>query len=99
MADLFAVYFDTNPLRAAAWPRTSAALNRLDDLVRYFDLTMFLPDTVEIELEEMWLRDFANKQSTANAELAKLRTHAGAIGNVRAELAADTVDDLRAAYR
>ena len=31
----------------------SAALKRLDNWVRYFEFNMFLPDTVEIELEEI----------------------------------------------
>ena len=46
------IYFDSNPLITAGWPRLSAELENLLRLALRFKVALFLPQAVELELEE-----------------------------------------------
>lgn len=56
------IYIETSALWAAGWPRVSANIERLGVLVRALRADVFLPEIVEIELEEGWFREFAEKK-------------------------------------
>jgi hypothetical protein len=52
------VYFDTEPLRAGAWPILRSAAVTLTSLVQEVGLTLCLPEPVEAELNAQFMRDF-----------------------------------------
>src|SRR6266566_5042802 len=64
-----AIYLETSAARAAGWPRVSASLERLAVLARGLRGEIFLPELVEIELEEGWPRG----PTTRDAEPQKSR--------------------------
>lgn len=56
-----AVYFDTNPLIGAGWPAPSAQLLELLGLAERLGIPLFLPEIVQQELEEHWVREIQEK--------------------------------------
>lgn len=50
------IYFDSEPLVAARWPRLSAELVNVLGLARVLGIGVFLPEATERELEAQWLR-------------------------------------------
>lgn len=51
------IYLETSAARAAGWPRVSATIERLGLIVRALQAELFVVELVEVELEEVWLRD------------------------------------------
>jgi len=51
MANLNRIYFDTNPLLEAGWPRLSSKLETLLTLAKHMNVAVFIPEPVEQELE------------------------------------------------
>jgi hypothetical protein len=92
-----AIYFDTNQL--VGWPRVTAALRRLLDLTEYFQIPMFLPEPVEIELEEAWVRDLTEKNKSLSAKHKDLTKHAASIVEVGPEPTEAATAAARIAYR
>ncbi len=76
MAPLTRIYFDTNILIAANWPKPSAALERLLSLAQPFKVGIFVPKAVEDELEAHWNRLFDEKYTKAKKSFADLIKHA-----------------------
>lgn len=75
MAPFTRIYFDTNVLIAANWPKPSAALERLLDLARLVKVGVFLPKAVEDELEVHWNRLFDEKHTKAKRSVSDLKKH------------------------
>ena len=73
------IYFDANPLIAAGWPRLSAELENILLLARIFQVALFLPQAVELELEEHWLREFDKKCGEVTSRVGKLKKYAVAV--------------------
>jgi PIN domain len=69
------VYFDTNVLQAAGWPRLSPALKNLFELARTLKVRLFFPQVVKMELEKHWLKKLNEHRSSANSGLRQLRSH------------------------
>lgn len=66
------IYFDSNVLVRAGWPRLSA---KLQDLLRLASITRvpaFVPEVVLHELDAHWAREFQEKRGKAIKEAAKL---------------------------
>lgn len=70
------IYFDTNVLIAANWPKPSAALERLLSLAQVFKVSVFVPKAVEDELEQHWNRLFDERYTKAKKSFADLKKHA-----------------------
>ncbi|OGX35656.1 MAG: hypothetical protein A3C36_00360 [Omnitrophica WOR_2 bacterium RIFCSPHIGHO2_02_FULL_52_10] len=75
MAPFTRIYFDTNILIAANWPKPSAALERLLDLAQLLRVSVFVPKAVEDELEAHWNRLFDEKRTKATKSLTDLKKH------------------------
>ena len=81
---MWAIYFDTNPLKASGWPRVSVGLRRAIDLAHFIDIPLFVPEPVEIELEEAWVRDFREKTASIGSRHRDLGKHTANIVEVGA---------------
>jgi hypothetical protein len=63
------VYFDTNQFKAGGWPAEIQSLDRLRGFAVSLGIKLFLPEPVQLELEEQWLREFSEKhEKLARAE-------------------------------
>ncbi len=56
-ADFDALYFDTNALIRGNWPAPTLRLENLLRLTGWMKVSVFLPDAVEREIEQHWLRE------------------------------------------
>jgi hypothetical protein len=56
------IYLDSNPLLAAGWPRITEKLQTISELAKFHHLPLFLPVSVEEELEQHWIRDLSDKE-------------------------------------
>jgi len=68
------LYFETSELVAAGWPRLSA------DLENVFTITtaaIFLPAAVEIELQNRWQRELAEKTTAMRSRVQSVESHLG----------------------
>jgi hypothetical protein len=68
------IYFDTNILVGQGWPRISAALQRLLSLCKSLNVAGYIPQVVEIELENGWMKDF---KSTCEDVRSSIRAYTG----------------------
>ena len=66
------IYFDTNPLITANWPKPSAALENLLTLAELLKVGIFVPKAVEDELEAHWNRLFDEKDARAKKSFSDL---------------------------
>jgi hypothetical protein len=98
-AEKWAVYFDTNVLQAGRWPRPFAALDRLAGLVRELDIELFLPEPVEVELDERWARDFRASLAKAHSAANDLQKHHGEIFEHDTRLVAPELQFRLSEYR
>ena len=55
------IYFDTEPLRAGGWPRSSKQLHAVLQLAFVMEMDLYLPEPVALEREEQWLREARSK--------------------------------------
>jgi hypothetical protein len=72
-----AVYFDTEPLRAAGWPHLSDALLNFVALARLVKVPLYLPAAVRRELAEQYVRDFDELHFKYKQKMAD---HLGRVG-------------------
>lgn len=63
------IYLETSAIWAAGWPRLSVSIERFGQLARLLEAEVFVPELVEIELEERWLRDFTNKRQAVTSRV------------------------------
>lgn len=75
MLDFTAIYLDSQPLIAAGWPRLSSRLGSVVSLSQIHNIPVFIPEPVEIELEEHWLRDFQERRLAVTNSLDKLNKY------------------------
>lgn len=97
MAIFTRIYFDSNILIAANWPKPSAALERFLSLAQLLKVGVFLPKAVEDELEAHWSRMFDKTYINATKSLTELKKHAGQ-SDLRADSMLPTKDAALAAY-
>ena len=64
-----AIYLETSAAWTAGWPRVSAIIERLGGVARGLRADVFLPEIVEVELEEGWLREFTDKTQAVTSRL------------------------------
>ena len=69
------IYFDTNILVGHPWPRTSAALERILSLCKSLKVAVFIPQVVEIELENRWVRDYESSCDGVRSSLRDYRKY------------------------
>jgi len=55
------VYLDTNILIASNWPKLSAALENLFELAQVLAVKVLVPEAVQAELEQHWIRNLDKK--------------------------------------
>lgn len=67
------IFFDSQPLLAAQWPNVSTALNNIFIFARMFEVRLFLPIAVEMELEANRLRKFETNCSDVTSTMDKLK--------------------------
>ncbi len=53
------IYLETSILRESEWPHVSVRLEQLLSLAKNLGVQVFLPEPVDCEREEQWLRDFS----------------------------------------
>lgn len=75
------LYFDTNALLAAGWPRLSRQLFTVVTLAKHFRVELYLPEATKLELEEHWIRDVQEKRDTLMSSLTKLNKLTGAVSS------------------
>lgn len=93
------IYFDANPLIAAEWPRLSAKLEEVLQLAQIFRVALLLPQAVELELEEHWLREFDKKHDEVVSRMEKLEKHTANVVTDRATLPLLDRNRVRSEYR
>ena len=64
-ADLNVLYLDTNILTASNWPNPSVALANLFSMALWLKVAVFIPESVDHEAEEHWLRGVTRKSGAA----------------------------------
>ncbi len=67
-----AVYFDTNILRGAGWPKGNAQLLQVINHAEWLSIQLCLPDVVRRELEGHWIRTVEKNWQDANSQTAAL---------------------------
>src|ERR1043166_7009903 len=67
-----AVYFDTNILRSARWPKGNAQLLQIVQNAEWLGIMMCLPEVVRQELEGHWIRTVRDQWRSSNSEIATL---------------------------
>ena len=97
--DFDRLYLDTTVLRKTNWPRISVELATLLELARNFGIDVVIPEPVESEREEQWVRDFGEASQKYLTASKKRSLFLGAIGVDVAEGLADRLDELRSRYR
>lgn len=72
MPDFDYIVFDSQPLRESCWPTISQTLGGLFRLSGRFHLSLFIPEPVELELEEQWIRRLGDFSDNVTESLRKL---------------------------
>jgi hypothetical protein len=85
MLDFKYIYLDSNPLLGAGWPRITEKLQTISELAQIHHLSLFLPVSVEEELEQHWIRDLFEKEKRIKQSVAD-----------RNKVSSDIVSDLAA---
>lgn len=73
MAHINRIYLESNILIRANWPRVSAGVENLFHLAQILDVDIHLPQAVEVELENHWIRDFDQKCARINGSVTGLK--------------------------
>ena len=73
------LYFDSSVLIASGWPNVSAELERVLKLCPPLKIPLFIPDAVELELEEHWLRSFDEKVRQIESRLQAFTDHIASV--------------------
>ena len=58
------LYFDSNILMREKWPRPSPSITKLSQVAAELGVSLHLPEGVEIELEENWLREVKERHKS-----------------------------------
>jgi hypothetical protein len=77
MADFTRIYIDSNILIASNWPKLSAAVENFLDLALVLNVKVLLPEAVEVELEEHWLRNLDKKYAGVDRSIKDFENHLG----------------------
>jgi len=93
------VYFDTNSLLSAGWPADMQSLLRLIGLSHSFQIELFLPEPVQVELEEAWVRGFVDKNQGLSRAEKDLSRHVVAVLAAPSASPPITPEEARARYR
>lgn len=67
------LYFDTNILLSAGWPRSSPQLNQVINLSRGLKIALCLPELVRGELEAGWARKTLDEWNGTRGAAERLR--------------------------
>jgi len=93
------VYFDTNSLLSAGWPADMQSLLRLKGLAYSLQIELFLPKPVQVELEEVWVRGFVEKNQGLSRAGKDLSRHVVAVLAAPSAPPPITPEEARARYR
>jgi len=99
MPDFDRLYLDTTILRKSNWPHVSAELGFLLELARNFAIEILIPEPVEIEREEQWIRELGAASQKWEAATAKRSDVLKAVGGGLDEQRADQPDAFRERYK
>jgi hypothetical protein len=93
------IYLETSALWAAGWPRVSANIERLGSVARVHRNDVFLPEIVEIELEEGWLREFMDKTQGVTSRVKEGNRWLLGVVDLRITIEVPDLEALRKGYR
>src|SRR5262249_27818984 len=74
------LYFDSDVLIAAGWPRLSADLENLLEVSAASGIAVLLPAAVEVELERRWQRELDEKANAVRSKVQAVEAHFRGIG-------------------
>src|SRR4051812_8335911 len=66
------IYFDTNILRGAGWPKLNAQFLQVINSAEWFKIPLYLPEVVLAELEGQWVRAVLDQWRATNSQIANL---------------------------
>jgi hypothetical protein len=72
VANFNRIYLDSNILIASNWPKLSAELENFFDLALLLDVKIVLPEALEIELEEHWIRNLVDVIAITSRPISQL---------------------------
>jgi hypothetical protein len=71
--DFNALYLDTNALLAGNWPAPTLRLENLLALTMWLDVSVFIPEPVEREVEQHWLREVRDSSAGLQGSIENFR--------------------------
>jgi len=89
------LYLETSELVAAGWPRISADLENVLNLMASAKIPVLLPAGVEHELEQRWRRELREKMGALRSRIQAVEAHLGGVEDMK--LSVDGPDPTRAA--
>lgn len=98
MPEFDRLYLDTTVLRKSNWPHVSAELGFLLELAKNFQIQVVIPEAVEIEREEQWVRDVIAASQKCVAARTKRSNVLKAVGLTLAGERDDPPDTMRERY-
>jgi hypothetical protein len=99
MPDFDRLYLDTTILRKSSWPHVSAELGFLLELARNFGIEVLIPEPVETEREEQWLRDLSAATQKYNTAISRRSDLLKVVGVGVNEQNEDPPEAFREKYR
>jgi len=93
------IYLETSFLRQIGWPGPSQAIDRLVEMASVFKVTLLLPEPVEIELEENWIREIREARWKLQKQLAGFSRSISAVGMSTIVLPLPGDEEAMASYR
>lgn len=91
------IYFDTEPLLAAGWPRLSVPLENVASLARDLNVSLHVPDVAYLELEARYLAARDAEYNEVVARISQLRSRLKELGGDPSQIPA--LPDVRAEMR
>jgi len=91
------IYFDSNMLHG--WPRTAYKLSYFIGLAHWLKADLFIPETVEKELENQFVREGLEAIRGVNFAFKKLRNHAREVIDFQFEMPDEDADGFAKSFR
>ncbi|HYK61176.1 MAG TPA: hypothetical protein VEV85_17210, partial [Bryobacteraceae bacterium] len=69
MPDFDSIYLDTTFLRKSNWPELSKEFGELVLIAKNFRIELVIPELVEMEREEQWIRDLTDNRQKLDSTM------------------------------
>ena len=93
-----ALYFDTNVLISFNWPTPSLRLENLFGLANWMKISLFLPEPVEKEAEEHWIREVRDSVAGFSGPVREFERVTNRVGG-HVAITHDAIKELSKRYR